>query len=178
MGIWIKCCLFCSGCLLAHIYIRLWQLNSYLNFLKYSIFSAFFPVVSMKIFWKKSEILLNALKKNPQKRVGDPEDSEVRTKYLEQSKEIKQNCVAPDNFSIYVCVIFDCCYETFSFGMETASQVFQIALKGGKFFLQGGGNLRRSVFDHLNLFQRLSKYWTSIKIKISMTCVYKAALYT
>ena len=62
--------------------------------------------------------------------------------------------------------------------METASQVFQIALKGGKFFLQGGGNLRRSVFDHLNLFQRLSKYWTSIKIKISMTCVYKAALYT
>ena len=100
--------------------------------------------------------MLNGLKKNLQKRSGDPE---VRTKYLEQSKEIEQNCVAPDNFSIYVCVIFDCYYQPFSFGMEfMLLRVFQIALKGGQIFLPGGGNLRRSVFDHLNLFQRLRKY--------------------
>ena len=176
MDIWIKWCLFCSGCLLAHIYMCLWQLNSYLNYLKYATFSAFFSAVSIKIFWKKSKIMLNGLEKNLEKKSGDPE---VRTKYLEQSKEIEQNCVAPDNFSIYVCVIFDCYYQPFSFGMEfMLLRVFQIALKGGKIFLPGGGNLRRSVFDHLNLFQRFRKYWTSIKIKISMTCVYKAALYT
>ena len=38
-------------------------------------------------------------------------------------------------------------------------------------------NLRRSVFDYSNLFSKLKtricKYWTLIKIKITMTCVYK-----
>ena len=46
----------------------------------------------------------------------------------------------------------------------------------GEFFLWGTGNLK-SNFDHLNLFQKLKttfcEYWTSIKIKISMICVYK-----
>ena len=49
----------------------------------------------------------------------------------------------------------------------------------GKFageILLVGGNLKRSAFDLTNLFQGLKKfciYWTSIKTKISMTCVYK-----
>ena len=48
---------------------------------------------------------------------------------------------------------------------------------GRGFFSLGGGKLRWNAFDHVNLFQSIktifSKYWTSIKIKISMTCVYK-----
>ena len=88
--------------------------------------------------------MLNGLKKNLQKRSGDPE---VRTKYLEQSKEIEQNCVAPDNFSIYVCVIFDCYYQPFSFGMEfMLLRVFQIALKGGKNFFAGWWKSEKECF--------------------------------
>ena len=47
----------------------------------------------------------------------------------------------------------------------------------GIIFLPGGGNPRRSNSDHLNLFlskkMAFCEYWTSIKIKISMTCVSK-----
>ena len=47
----------------------------------------------------------------------------------------------------------------------------------GGIFLLGSGNLRRSDFDHLNLFKKLKTAFcdcqTSIKFKISMTCVYK-----
>ena len=41
-------------------------------------------------------------------------------------------------------------------------------------FSQGGWNLR-SDFEHLNLkLQKIfCEYWTSIKTKISMTCIYK-----
>ena len=46
----------------------------------------------------------------------------------------------------------------------------------GKIFLSGVGSLR-SDFDHLNPFSKLTttfhKYLTSIKIKISMTFMYK-----
>ena len=46
----------------------------------------------------------------------------------------------------------------------------------GEFFLLSG-NLARSYNDYSNLFSKpkttFCKYWTSIKIKISMTCVYK-----
>ena len=70
------------------------------------------------------------------------------------------------------------------------SEFFQIVLRGtrnspsgamgnfaeGEFFLLSG-NLARSYNDYSNLFSKLKrtfcKYWTSIKIKISMTCVYK-----
>ena len=43
------------------------------------------------------------------------------------------------------------------------------------FFLLGVGNLRRSEFDHLcfKLKTTFCRYWTLIKIKINMTCVYK-----
>ena len=37
-------------------------------------------------------------------------------------------------------------------------------------YLPCGGNLWRSGFDHLTTF---CEYWTSIKIRISMTCVSK-----
>ena len=55
-------------------------------------------------------------------------------------------------------------------------RVFQTVLRGvgdqrfcwgREFFLLYGGNLRWSDFEHLNLFK------IKIKIKISMTCVYK-----
>ena len=71
------------------------------------------------------------------------------------------------------------------------TSIFQIELRGkqenplsrgiGSFaertFLLSGGNLTRSDFEHLSLFQKLQtrfcKYWTSITVRISMTCMYK-----
>ena len=47
----------------------------------------------------------------------------------------------------------------------------------GGFFLLGDGKLNRSNLDHSNLFLKLKvalcEYWTLVKIKINMTCVYK-----
>ena len=44
-------------------------------------------------------------------------------------------------------------------------------------FLLGAGNLIKSGFEHFKLFSKLKatfyKHWTSIKIKVGMTCVCK-----
>ena len=48
---------------------------------------------------------------------------------------------------------------------------------GEDFFLLGDGNLRRSDFDHSNVFQSQKQHSVNIdrriKFKISMTCEYK-----
>ena len=68
------------------------------------------------------------------------------------------------------------------------TRVFQIVARGGedslsgwesetllgRIFLPGEGNLRRSDFGDSNLFSiAFCEYWTSIKIKINMTCASK-----
>ena len=41
------------------------------------------------------------------------------TKYLEQSKEIKQNLTGTENFDNCFCVIFDCYYKSFISAKKT-----------------------------------------------------------
>ena len=82
--------------------------------------------------------------------------------------------------------------EFLSFGgrcISPISSVFQIVLRSkqenplsrgignfaGGIFSLNSGNLTRSDFEHLHLFSKLKtrfcKYRTSIKIKISMSCI-------
>ena len=64
---------------------------------------------------------------------------------------------------------------------RTGIRIFQIALKRGggflpqwrKSFLLGGGNLRSGFDSFSKLKTTFCQYWTSIKIKISMTCMFK-----
>ena len=73
--------------------------------------------------------------------------------------------------------------EFLSFGERCIPPIIRrgIGNSAGGIFLLSGGNLTRSDFGHFNLFQnfwksvkaKFRKYWTSIKIKIGMTSMYK-----
>ena len=73
--------------------------------------------------------------------------------------------------------------EFLSFGERCIPPIIRrgIGNFAGGIFLLSGGNLTRSDFGHFNLFQnfwksvkaKFRKYWTSIKIKIGMTSMYK-----
>ena len=73
--------------------------------------------------------------------------------------------------------------EFLSFGERCIPPIIRrgIGNFAGGIFLLSGGNLTRSDFGHFKLFQnfwksvktKFCKYWTSIKIKISVTSMYR-----